>query len=115
MLINIILINSIKVADPYSNKILDPANDPSIPASVYPNLKAYPTGKTTGIVSVMQGSPTPYAWQVSNFVKPAQKNLVIYELLPRDFVATHSYQTRDRYRLNYIAQLWVLMLLSFCR
>ena len=31
---------SIKVADPYSHKILDPTYDPAIPASVYPNLKA---------------------------------------------------------------------------
>lgn len=98
--------NSITVADPYSHKILDPNNDSSIPASVYPNLKAYPTGKTTGIVSVMQGSPTPYAWQVSNFTKPAQKNLVIYELLPRDFVATHSYQTLTD-TLNYMVRLGV--------
>jgi len=98
--------NSIIVADPYSHKILDPNNDSSIPASVYPSLKAYPTGKTTGIVSVTQGSPTPYAWQVGNFTKPAQKNLVIYELLPRDFVATHSYQTMTD-TLNYIARLGV--------
>jgi len=98
--------NSITVADPYSHKILDPNNDSSIPASVYPNLKAYPTGKTTGIVSVMQGSPTPYSWQVTNFTKPAQKNLVIYELLPRDFVATHSYQTLTD-TLNYLVRLGV--------
>ena len=98
--------NSIKVADPYSHKILDPNNDQYIPASVYPNLKAYPTGKTTGIVSVMQASPTNYTWQTTNFVPAAQKNLVIYELLPRDFVATHSYQTLTD-TLNYIARLGV--------
>ena len=45
---------TLKVGDPYCHKILDPDNDKYIPASVYPNLKAYPTNLTTGIVSVMQ-------------------------------------------------------------
>ena len=97
---------NIKVADPYTEKVLDPANDPYIPASVYPNLKAYPTGKTTGIVSVVQPVQPAYTWNTLNFIRPAQKNLVVYELLPRDFVATHSYQTlKDT--LNYIARLGV--------
>ena len=69
---------SVKVADPYSNKILDPANDPGIPASVYPNLKAYPTGLTTGYVSDIQYSAPAYSWKVTNFTPPAPKNLVIY-------------------------------------
>jgi 1,4-alpha-glucan branching enzyme len=96
---------SIKVADPYTEKVLDPANDKFIPATVYPNLKAYPTGQT-GIVSTFQASPTPYTWKVTNFVRPAPKNLVVYELLVRDFVATHSYQTLID-TLNYVANLGV--------
>ena len=97
---------SVKVADPYSNKILDPANDPGIPASVYPNLKAYPTGLTTGYVSDIQYNAPAYSWKVSNFTPPAPKNLVIYEILVRDFVATHSYQTLTD-TLNYMARLGV--------
>jgi len=96
---------TLKVADPYTHEILDPANDPYIPASVYPNLKPYPNGQT-GIVSTFQASPAPYTWQVTNFTRPAPKNLMIYELLVRDFVATHSYQTlKDT--LNYLANLRV--------
>lgn len=97
---------NLKVADPYSHKILDPNNDQYIPSSVYPNLKAYPSGKTTGIVSVFYANAPAYNWQNTTFTKPAQKNLVIYELLPRDFVATHSYQTITD-TLNYIARLGV--------
>src|SRR5678809_1347996 len=41
----------LKIADPYSEKILDPINDGSIPASTYPNLIPYPS-QTTGIVTV---------------------------------------------------------------
>ncbi len=84
--------NSIKIADPYTEKILDPDNDQYISSITYPNLKAYPTGLTTGLVSVLQTNAPQYNWQVTNFTKPDKKNLVIYELLVRDFTAQHSYQ-----------------------
>lgn len=96
---------TIKVADPYTEKVLDPANDPGIPASVYPNLKAYPAGQT-GIVSIVQPVQPAYTWTTTNFTRAAPKNLVVYELLVRDFVATHSYSTlKDT--ISYLANLGV--------
>lgn len=85
--------NDITIADPYSEKVLDPWNDPWIPSVTYPNLKPYPTGKTTGIVGVMHPGKPAYQWNVSNFQKPAKEELVIYELLVRDFIARHDYET----------------------
>lgn len=85
--------NSIRIADPYSQKILDRDNDPFINAVTYPNLKPYPEGLTTGLVSVLQTAEPQYNWQVNNFVKPDKRNLIIYELLIRDFTAEHSYQS----------------------
>jgi len=97
---------SFKIGDPYTEKVLDPDNDKYIDASIYPGLKAYPTGKTSGIVSVMQANQPAYSWTTTNFVRPEPKNLVIYEMLVRDFVQTHSYKTiKDT--LNYIARLGV--------
>ncbi len=84
---------NLRIADPYAEKVLDPDNDRSINPLSYPNLKAYPTGKTSGIVSVLQPVQTPYNWQVQNFVRPKKTDLVIYELLVRDFIARHDYQT----------------------
>ena len=84
--------NAIKTADPYTQKILDPDNDPFINAVTYPNLKPYPTGLTTGIVSILQTAEPQYIWQVNNFTRPDKKNLMTYELLVRDFTAQHSYQ-----------------------
>lgn len=84
---------SIKVADYNTEKILDPDNDQYIPSATYPNLKAYPTGKTTGIVSILQTAKPAYNWQVTNFTRPDKKNLVIYELLIRDFVTKQNFQT----------------------
>ena len=83
----------IRIADPYSELVLDPWNDGSIPALTWPNLPSYPTGKTTGITTLMQMDPQPYNWQYPNFTPPAKEDLIIYELLIRDFVANHNYQT----------------------
>ena len=95
-----------KIGDPYCEKVLDPDNDNNITSNVYPGLKAYPTGKTTGIVSVMQANQPAYSWTTTTFTRPDPKNLVIYEMLVRDFVQTHSYKTiKDT--LNYIARLGV--------
>ena len=88
-----IIDGSLKVADYNAHKILDPWNDGYIAATTYPNLKAYPTGKTTDIVSVIQTAQPKYTWNDANFVRPNKKNLVIYELLLRDFVAKHDFQT----------------------
>lgn len=85
--------NSIKIADPYAEKILDPYNDPYISSVTYPNLKPYPTGLTTDLVGILQTGAPAYNWQVTNFTKPDKKNLVIYELLIRDFTVEHSYQS----------------------
>jgi len=95
---------SFKIGDPYCEKVLDPNNDSGV-ASVYPGLKAYPA-KATGIVSVMQANQPAYTWTTTTFTRPDPKNLVIYEMLVRDFVQTHSYKTiKDT--LNYIARLGV--------
>lgn len=83
----------IKVADPYSELILDPWNDGFVDAATWPNLPAYPTGKTTGIATLIEMDRQPYNWQYPNFSPPAKDELIIYELLLRDFVATHNYQT----------------------
>jgi 1,4-alpha-glucan branching enzyme len=82
-------VEGIRVGDPYCDKVSDPDVDPTITQAAYPNLIQYPTGKTTGIASVLQTAQTPYQWQVNNFTRPNKHNLVIYECLVRDFVPQH--------------------------
>ena len=96
----------IRIADPFSTKILDGNNDKYIPSTVYPNLKSYPTGKTSEIVSTLQTGTYNYNWQDTNFVKPDKDKLVIYELLVRDFVSTHWYKTIED-TLNYLKNLGI--------
>jgi 1,4-alpha-glucan branching enzyme len=88
------------VADPYADKILDHANDPYIPTNTYPNLKPYPSAAVHSQdyfnrVSVFQTGQTPYTWQATNYVKPVKEKLVIYELLIRDFFTSpnQNYQS----------------------
>lgn len=83
----------LKVADPYSTVVLDPYNDPYIPEATYPNLPPYPTGKTTGIVSLIQPGAPSYNWQVTNFTPQSKEKLVVYELLLRDFLDRHDFTT----------------------
>lgn len=97
---------NLKVADPYCEKILNPDNDKYISAATYPNLKAYPTGKTTGIVSVMQANQPVYTWKNIGFTRPEKNNLVIYELLVRDFTADHNYASTLA-KLDYLTGLGI--------
>jgi 1,4-alpha-glucan branching enzyme len=83
----------LKIADPYTEKISDPWNDKYIDAETYPDLIAYPEGKTDGVVATFQTAQTGYTWQTTDFSMPKKEDLVIYELLVRDFAAKANYQT----------------------
>jgi 1,4-alpha-glucan branching enzyme len=83
----------IRIGDPYADKVSDPGDDRYISPITYPNLIAYPTGKTSGIATVLQTAQPSYNWKDLNFSSPPKTDLVIYELLLRDFVAKHDYLT----------------------
>jgi len=96
--------DSIRVADPYSELILDPNNDAFISATTYPNRPSYPTGKTTGIVGVIKPGDAPFNWTDGAYQRPNKYNLIIYELLVRDFVVNQNWQSlKDT--LPYLAAL----------
>ena len=84
---------NLKLADPLSPLVLDKNNDAAIGALTNPNPHPYPTGLTTGFVTVMHPGAPAYNWQNTNFTAPANKDLLIYELLVRDFVQKRNYQT----------------------
>ena len=84
--------NRIRIADPYACKISDPQYDAEIPHDIYPNLIAYPTGKTTGIAMVVTTANDHYNWKITNFQPEDKQKLVIYEILIRDFTEKRSIQ-----------------------
>ncbi len=83
----------IRIADPHSELILDKWNDGAISPTTYPNPHPYPGNSTSGHVTLIHPGKPAYQWQVTDFQAPAKKDLVIYELLPRDFVHAHNYLT----------------------
>lgn len=96
----------IRIPDPYTEKILDPWNDQSISSITYPGLKPYPQGKTEDAVSTFKTVEAEYQWQTAEYVRPAKEELIIYELLIRDFLARHDYKTLTD-TLNYLAKLGI--------
>lgn len=105
---------SVKVGDPYARLVLDPWNDQYIPSSVFPNLPAYPSDKVSGVpLAIYNPSRDAYNYQVKNFRGVAQSDLIIYELLIRDFSGTEGAARAEGTvagvidRLDYIKSLGV--------
>ncbi|KIX21684.1 alpha-amylase [Flavobacterium sp. 316] len=95
----------VKVADPCSTLVLSPYDDPWISSTSFPNLPTYPVGQERE-VTVLQTGQTPYNWQVTNFNKPNKDNLVVYELLVRDFDANRNFQDVID-RIDYLKNLGI--------
>lgn len=95
--------DNIKVADPYSPIVLSPYDDQWIESSTYPNIPTYPSGQDFE-VSVFQTNQTSYSWQVEDFEKPAMEDLIVYEVLIRDFTEEKNFQSLID-RIDYIKNL----------
>lgn len=96
----------ITVADPYSTLILDENNDTYINNVTFPDLPAYPSGETNHAVTLLRTGDPEYGWTNTNYSIPSKTDLVIYELLIRDFDELHSFDAiRDR--LDYLQTLGV--------
>ncbi len=96
----------LRVGDSYADKVSDPWNDHYIDAATYPNMIAYPAGKTSGIATVFQTAQEDYEWEVTDFQPPANEDLVIYELLIRDFTDQHTYNS-TLVKLDYLQEMGV--------
>ncbi len=95
----------IRLADAYSEKILDPHNDKYIPASTYPDNMEYPED-AIGVVSVFKIDRGGYSWQNDNVVIEDKGDLVIYEMLLRDFTTSGDINGAMS-KLDYIESLGV--------
>ncbi|MDA3821004.1 MAG: alpha-amylase family glycosyl hydrolase, partial [Bacteroidales bacterium] len=94
------------IADPYTEKVLDPTNDKWISEETYPDLKPYPSGLTSGITSVFQTAQESYQWKNIDYTAPPKETLVIYELLVRDFILAHDWSTLTD-TLDYFSNLGI--------
>jgi len=97
---------NLRIADPYTEKVLDPWHDNDISSATYPNLKPYPSGKTSEITATFQINSPQYEWQSQDYVRPKKHKLVIYELLIRDFIEAHDFSTLID-TLDYLTELGI--------
>lgn len=77
------------IADPLSELVLDPDHDGSV--TNYNNLPSYPEGLASGRVSYFRTEPSNYNWTDQGFLPAKITDLVVYEILMRDFLSSHSY------------------------
>lgn len=96
----------IRVADLFSELVLHPSLDQYISESVYPDMPQYPTGQTTEIVSVIEPGRDEYEWQTIGYERPDVDELLVYELLLRDFIEESSYEVLSD-TLDYLERLGV--------
>jgi 1,4-alpha-glucan branching enzyme len=103
---------SIRIGDPYTEKIIDP-DDSYIPEAIYSGLKPFPEKARSekwyfNSLSVLQTNAAEYEWEVTDFQKPAKGDLVIYELLVRDFFDSENRSYQDLIdTLSYFKRLGV--------
>lgn len=98
---------NIRIGDPYADKVADPWNDSFIPTSVHNEIPNY--DKTDyAIATTLETGQTPFNWDSSEdtFQRPDKEDLVIYELLVRDFISSHNYKDLID-TLDYISNLGV--------
>lgn len=105
---------STQVGDPYGRLILDPWNDGLIPSDVFPDTPAYPSAKIANVpVAVYNSAREDYDWNVTSFKGVKQSDLIIYELLLRDFTGTEGQAKGDgtvakaMEKLDYLKELGV--------
>lgn len=95
-----------RVADPYTEKILDAGSDSHIPESTYPSSQRIYPSKGAGIVSVFKIRKDNYAWAHDDFKIADKNNLMIYELLIRDFTETGDLNGAIK-KLDYLQDLGI--------
>ena len=96
----------IRIADPYSQIVLDPNNDRYIEDYNYPDMASYPDGLTNGFVTVFSTISEGFEWKYDNYNRPEKEKLIIYELMLRDFLLDHSYSSLTD-TLDYLADLGI--------
>jgi len=95
----------IRMSDPFATKVRSPDDQfLNQDHTVFPGLEPYPEEQTENLVAVFDTAPDDF--EFSAFDRPDQDELVIYELLVRDFREQHSFQALTD-SLNYLDSLGV--------
>jgi pullulanase/glycogen debranching enzyme len=94
-----------RIADPLAHKILQPV-DQFVSDQTYPDLKTHPDSLTENPVSVLEKGRPDFNFDNPNFTPPPRDELVVYELLLRDFLEQNNFQTLTD-TLDYLDRLGI--------
>lgn len=94
-----------RVTDPYTQVVYDGWNDRYISSSTYPGLPEFPK-KTKELVSAFKVNKEVYNWEITDFKVKDANDLVIYELLLRDFTESHDLNGAMA-KLDYLQKLGI--------
>ncbi len=103
-----LLDGNIKISDPYTELVLDQWNDQWINYGItrFPNLKPFPGGKAEGLVATFTTVKKSFEWTDQQYQTPDRENMVIYELLLRDFTPEQTLEAAMG-KLDYLQTLGV--------
>lgn len=79
-----------KVGDPYAHLVLDNYSDRYLDKSIWPDMPQYPYDKFDDVCLAVYNGSADTDFHFSDFKIPDHKNLVIYEMLFRDFTGTEG-------------------------
>lgn len=97
-----------KVGDPYAKLVLDCYSDKWLDASIWPDMPQYPYEKFDDTMLAVYRGDFDTDFKFSNFNIPDQSNLVIYELLLRDFTGTDGEANGEGTLKKAMEKLWYL-------
>lgn len=97
---------NLKIADPYTELLVDPGADRFISESTFPGITALRKDLDDGHYGVIETNRDPYPWKSNSYEPPDPEDLIIYELLLRDFLEAHDWKTLTD-TLDYLEKLGV--------
>ena len=98
--------DTLEVADPFAPLILDPWNDGYLSASTFPSRPDFPNGFASWPVGAVRTEALEFEWGDSDFQRPDQDRLVIYELLIRDWDDAQTFDAVVQ-RMDHLAWLGI--------
>jgi len=80
----------VKVADPFSNLVISSYDDNDVSENSFPDLPKFPENQIGEFTFINKSEK--YNWNITEFIKPNKEDLIIYEILVRDFDKERSFQ-----------------------
>ena len=97
-----------KVADPYARLVLDPYSDKWLNQDIWPDMPKYPYDHFDDVVLAVHKTNFDGGFKFADFKIPDNRNLIVYELLIRDFTGTEGQANAEGTIAAARKKLWYL-------